>query len=125
MVGWEQPYMISFIGGAFVFAFIASTIRINEVFNNAIKLFFYLISMAMVLGALGSNYAIINSVNSTLLNTSGSNLSNVGSALNGVFIAVLITIVMVFLLLLIFSMIAVVMSLKKKKKIRQFGEEPE
>lgn len=117
MVEWSQSLQISMIGGAFIFAYVASTIRFNEKFDNAIRLFFYLFAIGMVVASTGMNYPILEYEDSALLSN-----TSVGSPLGGVFTAQVIILSMLFLLLLIFTAVGIVMTVKEKNRRKQYGE---
>lgn len=119
MVEWANALQISMIGGAFVFAYIASTISVNETgkFNNGIKMLFYLFSLGMLVASTGMNYPIINSQDPALLNE-----TNVAPALRGVFISQIWIVAGLFLLLLIFALLGIVMHFRMKKRKRQIGD---
>ena len=117
MVEWANALQISMIGGAFVFAYIASTIQLSDRFDNGLRVIFTLFAMLMVLASTGMNFSIMESQDPTLLNA-----TNTGKALTGVFQGQLYIIAMVFLLLLIFSFVAIVLTIKKKKLEKQVGK---
>ena len=117
IVEWSQSLQISLIGGAMVFGYIASTINLNEKFNNGIRLLFYLFTIAMVIVSIGMNFPILQYEDSALLDS-----SSIGGALNGVFISLLVLLALIFLLLLMSVVMGIVMTIKDKKMRRQYGE---
>ena len=117
MVEWSQSIQISFIGGAFVFAYIASTMNLTEKFNNGIKMLFYLFAIAMVVASTGINYPILEYEDSALLGD-----GSVTNALNGVFIGQLTVLALLTLLLLIFTVVGIVMAIREKKREKQYGK---
>ena|SRR3990167_904684 len=128
MANWEQSLQLSIIGGAIVFAYIASTFpqgdKDNQFMGN-LKLFFYLIAIALVLGAVGTNYAIIDSTDSTLLQNATGTTMPLGSALNGIFFTLIAVVSVVFLVMIIvvFKNAVDNYNLKKKKKEEGMGDE--
>jgi len=117
MVEWSQSLQISLIGGAFVFAYIASTINFPEKFNNGMKMLFYLFTIGMVIVSVGINYPILEYEDSALLGS-----TSIGSALNGIFIGLLSMLSVLVLLIFTFIIVGMVMSLKEKKRRQQYGE---
>jgi len=117
MVEWAQSIQISLIGGAFVFAYIASTIKFSESFDKPLRLLFYLFSIAMVIASTGINYPILEYEDASLLGD-----GSVTNALNGVFIAQITILATLTLLLLVFTFVGIVMAIKEKKRRRQYGE---
>lgn len=119
MVAYAQAVQISFIGGALIFAYIASTIKLNERFDNSIRLLFYFFSLLMVLASTGINYPIIRgSTDATLLND-----TNFGGILSGVFIGQLSVLIFLFLTVIILLIVAIVMSLRLKNLKKKYGED--
>jgi len=117
MVEWSQSLQISIIGGAFIFAYIASTINFPEKFNNGMKMLFYLFTIGMVIVSIGMNYPILAYEDSALLAN-----SSVGGALNGIFIGLLSILSALVLLIFAFIIIGMVMSIKERKRREQYGD---
>jgi len=117
MVEWANALQISLIGGAFIFAYIASTFDITAKFNDALKLFLYMCSLGMVVASTGINFPIMEKQDITLINS-----TSVGRALEGIFLAQLTIVSFIFMIMLLFAGLAVVMQLKLKKKKRQLGD---
>lgn len=116
MVEWANALQISMIGGAFVFAYIASTIRLNERWDNSIKLLFYLFAIGMLLASTGMNYPILQYEDSDLIND-----SNLGGPLRGIFVTQLGIVGGLFLILFIFALVSVVFLFKEKRNKDEYG----
>lgn len=116
IVEWSQSLQISLIGGAFVFAYIASTIKFSESFDKPLRLLFYLFAIGMVVASTGINYPILEYESSALTGD-----GSVTNALNGVFIAQITILSLLTILLLVFTVIGIVMALKEKKRKQQYG----
>lgn len=117
MVEWANAIQISMIGGALVFAYIASTIKISEKFDNGIKLLFYIFSILMVIGSTVENYPILNYKNPSLTNE-----TYLGRVLTGTLSAEIAIISFVILLLIVMLLISIGSLIKRKKEEAQYGK---
>lgn len=127
MVNWEGALQISLLGGALVFAYIASTFSVTEdsIIGRGVKMFLYLVSMGLVIASVGTNFAIIDSNDATLLQYTNGTSKALGFALIGTFKG-LIGVVSFIFIILIYATIREGIehyNLNKKKKEEGLGED--